>query len=429
MARSLLGLLLLLLLLPVASAAAQTPQWRLSNWRAVGFAGSRVDALAVAEEGRILYLATELGPQASLDGGENWNYIGQDLDRQEAPPVTALALDPRDPQVVYAGTEQGAKGGLYVSRDGGLHWQHLLAGRREDGIRTVFVDPGAPQEIFVSTFYHEGVGDELLATDDGGKSWRTLLSDSDRHAQKFYEMARAEDGRLLVASSLGLLVGEAGDTRFRNVSSAQTPTYSIASRPRSLGDRLSAVYVSAQQGLTVSYDTLATWRSFFGPPLTSCFVFGPGGLVAPASQLPQLLASPRSLCQGTAAKVYALVVESSNRRQVWQDVTAGLPASSEVRLQVAGEVQPRAYALTASGLWSLDLPAAPRRPTVTPTSPASPTREGQIPQPPSGPVNIEEVTGEVKPTAVGSTIDYVLWLAGVPALTFLGVRWWRRRAS
>ncbi|MCL5107632.1 MAG: hypothetical protein M1401_01900 [Chloroflexi bacterium] len=418
MARACLGLVLLLLALPAASAAAQAPQVRLGDWRVVGFEGSRVNALAVADEGRILYLATELGLQASLDGGENWNYIGQDLDRQKAPAVTALALDPRDPQVVYAGTERGAKGCLYVSRDGGLHWQRLLAGRREDGIRAIFVDPGDPQKIFVSTFYHDGTGDELLATADGGASWRTLLSDSDRHAQKFYQIARAENGRLLVASSLGSLAGDTADERFLNVSPAETPTYAIAGRPRSFGDRFSAVYVATQQGLTASYDTFSTWRAFASPPLNSCFVFGPGGLVVAPSQSPLLLASPRSLCQGTSAKVYALLAEPGGRRQVWQEVGVSLPASPEVRLQVAGEAQPRAYALTGSGLWLLDLPPAPAASATPAVDPPS--------RPPSGPVNIEEAAGEVKPTAVGSAIDYALWLAGVPALVFLGVRWWRR---
>ncbi|MDA8219934.1 MAG: hypothetical protein M0Z94_20225, partial [Dehalococcoidales bacterium] len=270
----------------------------------------------------------------------------------------------------------------------------------------------------VSTFYHDGTGDELLATADGGASWRTLLSDSDRHAQKFYQIARAENGRLLVASSLGSLAGDMADERFLNVSPAETPTYAIAGRPRSFGDRFSAVYVATQQGLTASYDTFSTWRAFASPPLNSCFVFGPGGLVVAPSQSPLLLASPRSLCQGTSARVYALLSEPGGRRQVWQEVGVSLPASPEVRLQVAGEAQPRAYALTGSGLWLLDLPPAPAASATPAVDPPS--------RPPSGPVNIEEAAGEVKPTAVGSAIDYALWLAGVPALVFLGVRWWRR---
>lgn len=112
----------------------------------MGFEGIAVEALAVAEEGRVLYLATEQGLQASFDSGESWNYIGSDLDAQGAPPVVSLAADPAGCDCLYAGTGPGPEGGLYASRDGGRHWQRLFAGRRQDGVRAIFA-PGKPGAV------------------------------------------------------------------------------------------------------------------------------------------------------------------------------------------------------------------------------------------------------------------------------------------
>ena len=66
---------------------------------------------------RQFYLATPWNLYQTQDGGASWSDRGQSLPIR---PVLALALDPDDPQQLYAGISLDE---LYRSADGGIHWQ------------------------------------------------------------------------------------------------------------------------------------------------------------------------------------------------------------------------------------------------------------------------------------------------------------------
>ena len=68
MKRCLLAVLLIALLpWQAVPARAQSVPPPLAIWKPVGFQGTRVDALAAAENGRVLYIATELGLREKSD--------------------------------------------------------------------------------------------------------------------------------------------------------------------------------------------------------------------------------------------------------------------------------------------------------------------------------------------------------------------------
>jgi len=54
----------------------------------------------------------------STDGGENWRPVGGEL-----PGVSAVAVSPSDPQIVYAGVLEGDTASVYRSGDGGENWE------------------------------------------------------------------------------------------------------------------------------------------------------------------------------------------------------------------------------------------------------------------------------------------------------------------
>jgi len=119
-------------------------------WHLFAFDGERVNAVAVGDAGRVVYLSTDQGLQVSDDGGETWLCAWQDLAGEGAPPVVTLAVDPRDPRTAYAGTDCGSGAGLYVTHDLGLHWQRIFAGPGQGGIRSVAVSPTDPDVILAS---------------------------------------------------------------------------------------------------------------------------------------------------------------------------------------------------------------------------------------------------------------------------------------
>ncbi len=91
--------------------------------------GGGVLAVAVApSDGSIAYMAFNHGLYRSEDGARTWARVlsgvstaANDDFRTSGP---RLVVDPRDPEVVYYGTQLG---GLYLTRDGGASWSRVSA--------------------------------------------------------------------------------------------------------------------------------------------------------------------------------------------------------------------------------------------------------------------------------------------------------------
>jgi photosystem II stability/assembly factor-like uncharacterized protein len=65
----------------------------------------------------IMYISSRGGVLKTEDDGATWDFFSNGLDDSF---VTAIIVDPADPQVVYAGTLEG----LYISEDGGRSWSN-----------------------------------------------------------------------------------------------------------------------------------------------------------------------------------------------------------------------------------------------------------------------------------------------------------------
>jgi photosystem II stability/assembly factor-like uncharacterized protein len=150
--------------------AAGPVQAQAVTWRPLAFSGAKITALATGASGRTLYVGTDLGLQVSDDGGETWFYAGQDFDAKRAGNVVALAVDPRDPQRAFAGTEPGPNGGIFLTKDQGRHWQRILAGRRGEGFPLITISPDEPDRIAAISYLISGSDDELVLSKDGGQT-------------------------------------------------------------------------------------------------------------------------------------------------------------------------------------------------------------------------------------------------------------------
>lgn len=95
----------------------------------------------------------------SIDGGENWQSMGL------SSTVRTFAVDPNNPDMLYAGTERG----VYKSDDGGSTW--LEANYSLMGIvpTSLAVNPNDSAEVFAST---PGLG--LIKSENGGRTWQEL---------------------------------------------------------------------------------------------------------------------------------------------------------------------------------------------------------------------------------------------------------------
>jgi photosystem II stability/assembly factor-like uncharacterized protein len=162
----------------------------LLRWRCIGpFRGGRVVAVAgVPQEPDTFYFgAVAGGVWKTTDAGAYWRPVSDGFFQTAS--VGALAVAPSDPNVLYAGTGETTirtdvsyGDGLYRSTDAGRTWEHR--GLRETRqIGKVRVHPTDPDIVWVAALGHAfGPNPErgVFKSEDGGASWRQVLSVSDQ---------------------------------------------------------------------------------------------------------------------------------------------------------------------------------------------------------------------------------------------------------
>lgn len=188
-----LRLLFIIALASVASfslSAQDSKRLASLEWRAIGpaiFAGRVTDVEGVPGNPRIVYVASASGGLwKTVNGGITWQPI---FERQGTLSLGDIAIDPRNPEVIWAGTGEANPrnsvsfgDGIYRSNDGGKSWQHL--GLKETRhISRILVHPHNPDIVFVGALGHVfGPNEErgVFVSTNGGQSWeRTLYLDAE----------------------------------------------------------------------------------------------------------------------------------------------------------------------------------------------------------------------------------------------------------
>jgi photosystem II stability/assembly factor-like uncharacterized protein len=105
----------------------------------------------------------------SRDAGKTWQTLPVDMasecDNVRIPRVTSLAVDPTDHRVVWAGVEVD---GVRRSLDGGETWSRVADGLNDPDIHDVAISVAATTTVLI------GTPREIFASTDTGHSWRGL---------------------------------------------------------------------------------------------------------------------------------------------------------------------------------------------------------------------------------------------------------------
>lgn len=126
------------------------------------------------------------GVYKSEDGGASWNNMGLKDSRQ----IGMIAIDPRNSDIVYVAAEGSAWGpggerGLYKTVDGGTTWEKVLEISENTGVNNVVLDPVDPDIVYATSeqrrrtaFTKIGGGPEsgLHVSKDAGKTWKKVTS-------------------------------------------------------------------------------------------------------------------------------------------------------------------------------------------------------------------------------------------------------------
>ena len=227
------------------------------------------------------------GIYKSTDAGKTWTHLGL-VDGQQIP---ALAVDPRDPNKVFAAVLGHPYGpseerGLYRSTDGGQNWQRVIAKDENTGASDVEIDPSNPDVVYASMWEvregpwedgnrHDGSGGGLFKSTDGGSTWRQLsIGLPNDLAQIYVAIAPSNSKRLYatLSTAAGKLnvyrSDDAGDSWAR-ITDDPRPSGRIGGGdlpvPRVDPKNADVVYVASTVTMK-SIDGGKTWFGFRGAP-------------------------------------------------------------------------------------------------------------------------------------------------------------------
>jgi photosystem II stability/assembly factor-like uncharacterized protein len=153
------------------------------------------------------------GIYKSTDAGKTWTHLGGLADGQQIP---ALAIDPRDPNKVFAAVLGHPYGpseerGVYRSTDGGQTWQRVISKDENTGGSDVEIDPVNPDVVYASMWEARegpwednnevnGTGGGLFKSTDGGSTWHPLTNGLPKDLSQVYVAIAPSDPRRLYAT-------------------------------------------------------------------------------------------------------------------------------------------------------------------------------------------------------------------------------------
>ncbi|MFN8579729.1 MAG: hypothetical protein U0163_01945 [Gemmatimonadaceae bacterium] len=126
------------------------------------------------------------GVYKSTDGGRTWTNMGLSEGRH----VARIAIDPTNSDVVYVAVPGHLWGpnperGLYKTVDGGRTWQLVLKKDEDTGAVDVAIDPSDPQTVYAAMYQRRrqpfgfvggGPGSGLYKSTDAGRTWKQLTA-------------------------------------------------------------------------------------------------------------------------------------------------------------------------------------------------------------------------------------------------------------
>lgn len=208
-----------------------------------------------------VFAATTMGVFETKNGGESWTKRMEGM--KEVLMVVTLAMDPTRRSILYAGTS----GGVYKSIDQAGHWEKVNNGlvpadmvksSRALGVTAVQVDPFQPDIVYAATL------DGLYKTTDGARSWVRI--GQSLHDQMIIGLVldRSQAGVVYVVGREGVHRSDDGGASWR-ASNAGLATLNVRSLAQSPTDPKVLYAGTNGSGLYRSRDGGETWEAM--PPL------------------------------------------------------------------------------------------------------------------------------------------------------------------
>jgi len=124
------------------------------------------------------------GVYRSDDGGRSWRNVGLKTSEH----IGRIAIDPKDSNIVYVASQgplwgPGGERGLFKTTDGGKTWKNILSISEHTGVTDVAIDPNDPNTIYAAAYQRRrhmwtlidgGPESALYKSTDAGATWNKL---------------------------------------------------------------------------------------------------------------------------------------------------------------------------------------------------------------------------------------------------------------
>jgi photosystem II stability/assembly factor-like uncharacterized protein len=233
----------------------------------------------VASQGPLWRAGGDRGLYKTTDGGKTWNRI---LNVDEWTGINEVALDPRDPEVLYATAYQRARqvwalidGGpgsaIWKSRDGGATWKKLEDGlpKGDKGRIGIAISPVHPDVVYAIV---EARGKEqgFYRSTDAGGSWEKM-SDYMSTSPQYYNRIFADpevEGRVYAMDTWMMVTDDAGKTfRRAGEKSKHVDNHVLWIDPSNTKHLIDG----CDGGLYQSFDRAKNWEFFANLPITQFY--------------------------------------------------------------------------------------------------------------------------------------------------------------
>jgi photosystem II stability/assembly factor-like uncharacterized protein len=238
------------------------------RWSAVnnGLANLFVDGLVIdpTDPARLLAGTDGGGVFRSVDGGATWHQTLGPVGL----PVTALAIAPTNPSIVYAGAAARGFGAVYTSVDGGETWRPRVF---TDLVRGLTVDPVTPTTVYAAT------NSGLFKSTDGGLTFVFHQMNGFFNAVNTFAIDPASPSTVYAGTESGAMKSTDGGVtwNFRNTGLRGGPVHALA-LPAS---NRSILYAGTNNGVFTSTDGADTWiasNTGINSPVVNTLTIGPG---------------------------------------------------------------------------------------------------------------------------------------------------------
>lgn len=264
------------------------------------------------------------GVWRSDDSGLSWK---PGLDGMRGLDVRDMAVDPKNPQIVYAATSRG----MYKSTDGGASWKEINAGLASTDLQRLALDPSNPLRLFTAS-----TKGSLYRSTDGGLTWTAPGSGLGQYP--YWLGVDPKDSKVVYAvmGTGGVLKSTDGGDNWTSARTglAGTVMTSMAIHP----ETPNVIFAAGYGGLYRSDDSAGTWTRVPGPPANDIYY--------------AIAFDPRNLQTIYLASYYDIMYKSTDGGASWRLARNGISLSSTVwEVQPSPKQSDLVYAATSDGLY------------------------------------------------------------------------------